>query len=278
MQASSGPETGGTSVTISGAGFEGALEVRFGGTAVPFTPVSQGVITASSPPGAGAVDVTVTGPGGTSRLGSADEFSYLVTGPYRGIPFYAGLPYGAGVQIPVGAGSSAFSFGPLPALGAPGETASVELRTPEPAFREPTPEHYSTTGGGVQGEVEGQNAAGEGLLGPLPIACSVPARVVLARIPVKATLTGEEPTTATYTANYEADCVLGPGVLDSRQTATISISATGPAAVTPGQLVTVTGASFSITAPAEWTQQLRAIGVTAVRGSATSDATMAVVG
>ena len=65
---SSGVEAGGTSVTVTGTGFTGATGVSFGATpATSFTVVSDTEITAVSPPGTGVVDVTVTGPGGTSR-------------------------------------------------------------------------------------------------------------------------------------------------------------------------------------------------------------------
>jgi hypothetical protein len=73
-----GPHTGGTPVTVSGANFDEASAVHFGGApASSFTVTSDTSITASAPPGAGAVDVTVTVPGtGTSAISAADEFSY----------------------------------------------------------------------------------------------------------------------------------------------------------------------------------------------------------
>ena len=69
VQASSGPEVGGTSVMISRRGLRRArVEVRFGKTAVPFTVTSQGAISATSPPGVGIVDVTVSGARGHQSL------------------------------------------------------------------------------------------------------------------------------------------------------------------------------------------------------------------
>jgi hypothetical protein len=73
------PATGptGTQVTIGGIGFTGATAVSFGGAAATsFQVVSDGEITAVAPPGSGAVDVTVTTPGGTSPTGGADQFTY----------------------------------------------------------------------------------------------------------------------------------------------------------------------------------------------------------
>ncbi|MFE2448283.1 IPT/TIG domain-containing protein [Streptomyces sp. NPDC059426] len=63
-----GPAAGGNTVTLSGSGFTGATAVRFGSaSASSFTVVSATQITAVAPPGSGTVQVTVTGPGGTSN-------------------------------------------------------------------------------------------------------------------------------------------------------------------------------------------------------------------
>jgi len=57
-----GPEAGGTSVTIIGTGFTGADSVTFGDTpGTNFTVVSDNEITVTSPAGAGSVEVTVVG-------------------------------------------------------------------------------------------------------------------------------------------------------------------------------------------------------------------------
>ncbi len=82
---SSGPTTGGTTVTIAGTGLTGASAVKFGGTAATTYSVgSDSSISATSPPGTlGPIDVTVTTPGGQSATGPADLFSY-VTGPPPG--------------------------------------------------------------------------------------------------------------------------------------------------------------------------------------------------
>ncbi len=79
----SGPELGGTSVTITGTGFAGATVVDFGtAAAVSFTVVNDTTITADSPAGTGVVDVTVTTPVGTTATSPADQFTY-VAGPRR---------------------------------------------------------------------------------------------------------------------------------------------------------------------------------------------------
>jgi alpha-tubulin suppressor-like RCC1 family protein len=71
---------GGTSVSITGASFNGATAVKFGSTAAAsFTVNSETSITAVAPPGAGTVDVTVTTPGGKSATSAADRFTYGVS-------------------------------------------------------------------------------------------------------------------------------------------------------------------------------------------------------
>ncbi|MGO9763133.1 MAG: IPT/TIG domain-containing protein [Solirubrobacteraceae bacterium] len=77
-----GPEAGGTSVTISGAGFTEATAVKFGAlSATHFTIDSATSITAIAPAEApGAVAVTVTNAGGTSAGSAADEFTYVAPG------------------------------------------------------------------------------------------------------------------------------------------------------------------------------------------------------
>jgi len=72
-----GPIAGGTGVTISGSGFTTATAVDFGaGNPASFSVISDTEIDATSPPGSGTVDVTVTGPGGTSSTSVADQFTY----------------------------------------------------------------------------------------------------------------------------------------------------------------------------------------------------------
>ena len=74
-----GPEAGGTSVTITGENLGEATAVRFGSSsATSFEVISATSITAVSPAGTtGAVDVTVSTPGGESAISTADKFSYV---------------------------------------------------------------------------------------------------------------------------------------------------------------------------------------------------------
>ena len=78
LNPTSGPEAGGTSVTITGTGFTDATAVAFGTTAATdFTVDSATQITATSPAGTGVVDVTVTVAGVASPISQpADQFTY----------------------------------------------------------------------------------------------------------------------------------------------------------------------------------------------------------
>ena len=104
---SSGTTAGGTSVVISGCAFTGATSVAFGGVvATSFTVESDTEIDAVSPPhAAGAVDVTVTTPHGTSATSPADNFTYVRYAAghrctsARLIPSRATAPAGSTVQF-----------------------------------------------------------------------------------------------------------------------------------------------------------------------------------
>jgi len=92
LSPTSGPTTGGTSVTITGTNFAGATLVDFGTVAArSFTVNAAGTqIVATSPAeSAGTVHVTVTTAGGTSASSSADQFTYKASG--KGAVVSAGL-------------------------------------------------------------------------------------------------------------------------------------------------------------------------------------------
>ena len=74
----SGPDAGGTTVTITGTDLSGTTDVEFGSS--PATDVSAdgpSQLTATAPAGTGTVDITVTTPSGTSTTGNADQFTYI---------------------------------------------------------------------------------------------------------------------------------------------------------------------------------------------------------
>ncbi len=82
MSLSSGPTGGGTTLTLSGSNLGGAMAVDFGGVAGKIDPVleTSGFLQVTSPAhSAGTVDVTVTGPLGTSADNPpGDQFTYYV--------------------------------------------------------------------------------------------------------------------------------------------------------------------------------------------------------
>ena len=82
LSPSSGPRTGGTSVTITGIDLTDATVVTFGGVeALSFSVDSDTQITATAPAhGSGTVDVQVTAAGGLSDTGgAADDYTYYQT-------------------------------------------------------------------------------------------------------------------------------------------------------------------------------------------------------
>jgi hypothetical protein len=75
-----GPSAGGTPVTITGTGFTAATAVDFGSNpATNLDIVNDMTINATSPPGTGLANVTVTTTGGTSSTSPADQFTYAPT-------------------------------------------------------------------------------------------------------------------------------------------------------------------------------------------------------
>jgi hypothetical protein len=77
-----GPEAGGTTVTVNGTELSGATAVKFGTEKAkefkvnPATTEKPASITAVSPAGSGTVDVTVTTPASKSPKSAADQFNY----------------------------------------------------------------------------------------------------------------------------------------------------------------------------------------------------------
>ncbi|MBI5825912.1 MAG: IPT/TIG domain-containing protein [Chloroflexi bacterium] len=89
----------GTSVTISGANFSGAIDVSFNGAAATFTVDSDTSISASVPAGATTGTISVTTAGGTAT--SADPFTVTVPVPAPAITSFtpASGPVGTSVTI-----------------------------------------------------------------------------------------------------------------------------------------------------------------------------------
>jgi len=119
----SGPEAGRTQVTISGSHFTGATTVSFGATTATAAIVNSDTsITATAPPGTdGIVDVTVTGPGGTSTAVTADHYTYLEPAPAITSVSPASGPEAGGTVVTISGtdflGASAVHFGSGAAAG-----------------------------------------------------------------------------------------------------------------------------------------------------------------
>jgi IPT/TIG domain len=115
LSPTTGPQSGGTLVTITGTAFTGATEVDFGTTpATNLTVVSDTSITVDSPPGTGTVNVTVTTPAGTSAASSADLFTYAVGPTVSGVSPSSGLGSGGTLVTITGSGftgATAVNFG-----------------------------------------------------------------------------------------------------------------------------------------------------------------------
>ncbi len=116
----SGPEAGGTSVTISGNHLTAAREVSFGAVvSTQVTVVSDTEITAVSPPGAaGTVDITVATPYGTSIPSGTDHFTYVAAPVVTSVtPPSGGIGGGTSVTITGSGftGATAVAFGTNPA-------------------------------------------------------------------------------------------------------------------------------------------------------------------
>ncbi|MET7304310.1 IPT/TIG domain-containing protein [Embleya sp. NPDC005575] len=113
----SGPAAGGTPVTVTGTHFTGSTAVAFGPTpAASFTVVNDTTIVATAPPGApGTVDVTVTGPNGTSPTSAADRYIYAAAPTVTSIGPNSGPEAGGTVVTITGtnlAGTTGVTFGP----------------------------------------------------------------------------------------------------------------------------------------------------------------------
>ena len=132
-----GPQQGGTTVAIRGAGFSGATVVDFGSIpATRFTVNSATLITATSPAGTPAtVAVTVTAPGGTSPSTTADLFTYLAPAPTVSALSPSSGPAAGGTVVTISgssfAGATTVSFGGIPATAfTVNSTTSISATAP----------------------------------------------------------------------------------------------------------------------------------------------------
>ena len=119
---STGSTAGGEPVTVTGTDFTGATTVMFGTVPATFFPVSATQISATAPTeAAGAVDVTVTAPGGTSAVNApADQFTFAAPPPptVTGVAPSSGSAQGGTTVTVTGtnlSGTTSVSFGTVAA-------------------------------------------------------------------------------------------------------------------------------------------------------------------
>jgi large repetitive protein len=105
-----GPTGGGTSVTVTGTGFNNVSAVKFGtAPATSFLTNSLDSITAVAPAGTGTQDITVTTSLGTSTVTSADEYTY--NGTLTAVGGTASYSSSPGTDVPATATSQAGGAG-----------------------------------------------------------------------------------------------------------------------------------------------------------------------
>ena len=154
---SRGSSAGGGSATVYGHGFTGATAVRFGSTAPAYFYVSNDttLYVNQIPPGAaGSVDVTISGPGGTSAGSAADQYTYVSPGvpviyavsPNRGTTLGGTnvTIYGVGL-----AGATSVTFGSTAAGYYPGYQNDTQIYASSPAGAAGTVDVIVTTGVGT---------------------------------------------------------------------------------------------------------------------------------
>ena len=113
-------EPQGSTVTITGTGFTGATGVSFGGTAAASFAVTGDTSVSAVVPAVrhGTVDVTVTGPGGTSAVTPADQFTFTLTPRVASVAPSTGSADGGTKVVIRGVnlnGATRVSFGGIPA-------------------------------------------------------------------------------------------------------------------------------------------------------------------
>jgi hypothetical protein len=109
------------------------------------------------------------------------------------LEFPEGLPYEAPVEqnkptsftIPH---EGSLSFGPYTVTGKAGERAELEVSS-EPGFKEVGSGEFEATGKGIVSTLEGVNAEGGHVIGPLTVACTASTGLVLISIPIEPTST-----------------------------------------------------------------------------------------
>ncbi|SDH59386.1 IPT/TIG domain-containing protein, partial [Pedobacter terrae] len=150
LSPTSGPTSGGNSVTITGTNFTGATAVTFGATAATgFTVNSATQITATAPAGTGTVDVRITTTGGTSATSASDQFTYVAAPTVTALSPTSG-PTGGGTSVTITgtnfSGATAVTFGATAATGFTVNSAT-QITATAPAGTGTVDVRITTTGG-----------------------------------------------------------------------------------------------------------------------------------
>ena len=152
-----GPAIGGGYLTLHGHGFTGATAVHFGTIVANNIYVSGDTyINVNQIPtgAAGTVDVTVTGPGGTSAASPADHYTYVASGtpsvyaisPNRGSTLGGTSAYIYGIGL---AGATSVTFGTSAAGFYPGYQSDTQLYATSPPGAAGTVDVTVSTGVGT---------------------------------------------------------------------------------------------------------------------------------
>jgi hypothetical protein len=147
-----GPTTGGTQVTITGTGLDGATAVNFGGAAGLIVSNTGTQIVATSPAGViGTVDLTVTTANTVSATSSADQFTYSDAPTITSISPPAG-PTSGGTQVTITGtnftGATAVNFGSTAAASFVVDS-DTQITATSPAGSIATVDVTVTTAGGA---------------------------------------------------------------------------------------------------------------------------------
>ena len=239
---SAGPLAGGTSVVLTGTDFSSASAVKFGSNdATSFTVDSATQITAVAPAGsAGAVDVSVTTPFGTSaNNGTSEDYTYVAAPTLSAFTHGSTVPYGAGattIDVATGASptGSPTSYAVVSGTTSGGGSVSINAAgsasyTPAAGFRGADSFQVTATNvGGTSGAATVTVNVGN----PTFVASALPTATINAAYSQQVTLSGGTGPYASYSATG-----LPTG---------LSISSTGLITGTPS--VSGTFASVQITA------------------------------
>ncbi len=153
IRPTSGPLTGGSSVTITGTnlGSLAMATVKFGKLAGTIVSDTGGTIVVTSPAAkAGTVDVTVATAGGTSATSKADKYTFAAAPIITGTKPASGSPAGGTVVTITGKNllNAAVYFGALPAASITSDTATT-IVAKSPAGKAGTVDVTVVTAGGT---------------------------------------------------------------------------------------------------------------------------------